>query len=277
MRQNTAPALERSPTPLRQDISYFQIPAFAKSLKDACLLGGISKKRHDKVMKVLGSLGQINPFIGLSVTSNGEARIKSCVKYDLGDGWRLVTQQANKTCVFLFMGDHQETDRWLEGHKGETFGVQNNRLVRVPGVGIEINQRIKNIIEFKGQTLAELLDPDLIDYTLNEVPSSVANKFWRLNVNVTANEIETLLKGIVDQGKVDLIRNVFSLLRIGNVDGARSHIDLRKGGIAPISDFDFGQMIDVQDGNEVRQIRVGSPEYEAWLKQFEKGSHGVTC
>jgi hypothetical protein len=272
MRKKVVPVAETRSMPARGTISYFDNASFVKSLKGAFLLGGVPKKRYDKVRKVLENLTCEDPFKGLSVTNNRESRIKNCVKYDLGDGWRLVTQQADKTCVFLFMGDHDDTDRWLDGHKGETFGVQNNRLIRVPGVGDETPIRNGNIVEFQGQCLADMLASDLIDYVLDGLPSSVARTFWRLNVSATIDDTDRLLNAVADKEKAGLIRTVFLLLRSGNVDGARSHIDLRKGGIAPISDFDVKQMIDVEDGNEVRRIRVGSSEYEAWLRDFEKQS-----
>lgn len=95
-----APITERRHAADAADITYFQTKDFARSLQRALATGGQNRKKHDKVRVVLGSLDQPNPFLTLTVTNNGEKRIKNCVKYDLGDGWRLVTQQtANQVRV----------------------------------------------------------------------------------------------------------------------------------------------------------------------------------
>jgi len=53
-------------------------------------------------------------------TKHGESRLPNIEKFDLGDGFRLVVQLIdgkNKTRVFLFVGTHSETQRWLDAHK----------------------------------------------------------------------------------------------------------------------------------------------------------------
>jgi hypothetical protein len=109
-------------------VSYFTTKAFEKALQLAFLSGGQAQKRSDKARIVLGSLQDTDPFASLQVTKHGETRIKNCVKYELGDGWRLVTRQTDKTCTFLFIGDHEDTERWIEDHKGESIGVKDKRI-----------------------------------------------------------------------------------------------------------------------------------------------------
>ena len=50
-------------------------------------------------------------------TRNGEARIKNCVKYDLGGGYRLVTIRADSHLFICFVGSHDETNQWIERHR----------------------------------------------------------------------------------------------------------------------------------------------------------------
>lgn len=53
-------------------------------------------------------------------TRHGESRLPDVEKFDLGDGYRLVVQLIDgvrKTRVFLFVGDHDDTQRWLDAHK----------------------------------------------------------------------------------------------------------------------------------------------------------------
>lgn len=51
-----------------------------------------------------------------SLTKHGEKRIKKCRKYDLGGGFRLITLQQGVRVFILFLGTHDECQRWLENH-----------------------------------------------------------------------------------------------------------------------------------------------------------------
>jgi hypothetical protein len=62
-------------------------------------------------------------------TRNGEARIKNCVKYDLGGGYRVVTIRADCHLFITFVGSHDATDQWIENHRYDTF-VPCNILYR---------------------------------------------------------------------------------------------------------------------------------------------------
>lgn len=56
----------------------------------------------------------------LTRTKHGESRLPNIEKFDLGDGFRLVVQLVDgvkKTRVFLFVGDHDDAQRWLDNHK----------------------------------------------------------------------------------------------------------------------------------------------------------------
>jgi hypothetical protein len=54
-------------------------------------------------------------------TRNGELRIKNCVKYDLGGGYRLVTIRVDCHLFIPFVGSHDDTDQWIEHHRCDTF------------------------------------------------------------------------------------------------------------------------------------------------------------
>lgn len=54
-------------------------------------------------------------------TRRGELRIKNCVKYDLGGGYRLVTIKVDFHLLITFIGSHDDTDQWIEHHRCDTF------------------------------------------------------------------------------------------------------------------------------------------------------------
>ena len=120
---------------VERQIAYFTTKDFDRSLSKAFLAGGQSQKKAIRVKAVLGSLGTPDPFIGISATNHGESRIENAVKYGLGDGWRLVTQQTEKTCLFLFVGDHEDTEKWLDRQKGIKGGCKKFKSSSFAGFG----------------------------------------------------------------------------------------------------------------------------------------------
>lgn len=53
-------------------------------------------------------------------TKHSESRLPNVEKFDLGDGYRLIVQLVDgvkKTRVFLFVGDHDDAQRWLDNHR----------------------------------------------------------------------------------------------------------------------------------------------------------------
>lgn len=62
-------------------------------------------------------------------TKHGETRIPNVEKYDLSDGFRLVVQLVDgvaKTRAFLFVGAHDDSDRWLDAHRNYRWVKSRN-------------------------------------------------------------------------------------------------------------------------------------------------------
>lgn len=65
----------------------------------------------------------------LNRTKHGETRLPNVEKFDLGDGYRLIVQLidgVNKTRVFLFVGSHDDAQRWLDNHKNYKWVRRRN-------------------------------------------------------------------------------------------------------------------------------------------------------
>ena len=54
-------------------------------------------------------------------TRKGEQRIKNCVKYNLGSGYRLITIRVDHHLLVPFVGSHDDTDKWIERHRYDDF------------------------------------------------------------------------------------------------------------------------------------------------------------
>ncbi len=258
--------------PAAAPVAYYMTKTFQRALNKAFLQGGRQQKKEERVRGVLGRLDQADPFVTLHVTHHGETRLKNCVKYDLSDGWRLVTKQTEKTCTFLYMGDKEDTENWLNNHYGEEIGVKDRQLVRVPGVSRNEIPSFDHIVEHHYTPLVELVDSDSMDHVLVDLPPTLALKLGMLTRGSNVTELESVIIKIADQAKAEFVRSVFRLLLSGDVQGAQAHIDLSRGSISHLDDVDPLTMLEVEDGDEVRRIRVGSAEYQKWLLEFQRRS-----
>lgn len=74
-------------------------------------------------------------------TKHGESRLRNCLKYDLGGGYRLITLREGEQLLLAFVGSHDDTDLWLERNRGTSFAVELQQgpfeTVHLPGRGRE--------------------------------------------------------------------------------------------------------------------------------------------
>jgi hypothetical protein len=87
-------------------------------------------------------------------TKKGEQRIKNCVKYDMGSGYRLVTVLCGDYLYVTFLGSHDETDLWFDRHKGDDFTKEN------PNHKLERIHVRENLEESQSLIGAELVEVD---------------------------------------------------------------------------------------------------------------------
>lgn len=98
-------------------------PEFIPSLHNFYHKNGNYRKAANKVLAAWAKsqnqeiFSESNVFQGFNLTHYGENRIQYCLKYDLYDSSRLVTQQHNNICTFLFVGTHSEVDEWLDRNR----------------------------------------------------------------------------------------------------------------------------------------------------------------
>ncbi|MBU1194562.1 MAG: hypothetical protein KKE62_01250 [Proteobacteria bacterium] len=50
------------------------------------------------------------------LSGSKDARINNLYKFNLGKGYRLVTIREKRTLFIMFIGDHDQCDRWLTSH-----------------------------------------------------------------------------------------------------------------------------------------------------------------
>ncbi len=90
---------------------------FQRRLADLLRSGGTASLiagRAQAIIERATSRGIKDPRRLGRLTKRGEARIVNCLKYDLGRGYRLVAVLKNREFFVLFIGSHDECQRWLK-------------------------------------------------------------------------------------------------------------------------------------------------------------------
>ncbi len=102
---------------------------FARHLNALRERGGTAlsavKKAEEIIARVLRK-GRENSLNVSRLTRRGESRIKAGLKYDLGNGYRLVCSRKGHHLLLLYIGTHDECSRWLERNKGVLCEMDND-------------------------------------------------------------------------------------------------------------------------------------------------------
>ena len=254
-------------------LSFVNLTMFERALATMYRAGGEKKRRADAVHSILGRLHlQSGALKGLKVTSHGETRIKSCVKYELGGGYRLITVQTSKFVAFCFVGDHEECDRWLDSHSGLTLSRGANGDWEPIYKSSSIEVPIRRPPTPSSETLLERMESQRIDQLLDGLSSGTVLKLGALGTLVTSVDIEAQCASIQPEDRRALVYDVLCLLSSGDRRAAERRLDLWLGDAREVDDLADEEVLDIIDGDEVRRLRVGSPEHEQWLERFSRSA-----
>ncbi|MGB9716609.1 MAG: hypothetical protein ACPL1G_09430 [Thermodesulfovibrionales bacterium] len=115
-------------------LNVYRDPKFIENLETLRTQGGkslaIAKKADRLIKRILTKRVNGFPEVG-KLTRKGELRIKHCKKYDLGDGYRLITLEEGNQIIFLYIGSHDQCNRWLERNKGLEYKIDEIKDVEV--------------------------------------------------------------------------------------------------------------------------------------------------
>lgn len=87
--------------------------------------GALAASQYLQILECIRQAKWHSDVINCKRTKNGEYRLKNCVKYDLGHGYRLVTVKDGLNLFITFVGNHDQTDRWIETHRFDCFCEDN--------------------------------------------------------------------------------------------------------------------------------------------------------
>jgi hypothetical protein len=227
-------------------MKFLQGEAFTTSLRDLYQKGGKYQNAAKTVQSIWGRAKLADAtfeetFKGVPATNHGESRIPHCRKYDLTGFARLVTVVNNGLCIFLFAGDHDATDNWLERNKGLDFAAktQGQRVVleqvRVSDVGAGSNGRIAAESDFSQGPLVKFLPTRYQERIFSGLPSALQQSLSGLESVASDDLILDLASRCGAQGQQDAVMDVLLSLRSGDIANAKNRIDLFTEGLTPVN------------------------------------------
>ncbi|SIT31705.1 3'-5' exonuclease [Achromobacter sp. MFA1 R4] len=172
-------------------------------------------------------------FEGIPLTNRGENRISNCVKYDLAQYSRLVTTYSKDICIFLFAGDHDAVDGWLDKNVGlnfiakkiaDTFSVEP---VFVSNTAPDTNRIINSATDWMSSgPVVDLLSKECRDQLLSPLSGSAKRKISAIESHSSEDEVLDAVAHIDDEELGDALLDVLLALRSSDLNKAKNRIDL---------------------------------------------------
>lgn len=136
------------------------------ALRKSDKIGSLAAAKADILIENLVCMTARAPEVQIKRTKNGELRFRNCQKYDLGSGYRLVCVKEGPHLFLLFVGTHDDCDRWLNnnrgiklvldaGHETISFTDQEAQLISPPS---EEEQTEPEIDEYEQKLHAKIDD-----------------------------------------------------------------------------------------------------------------------
>lgn len=212
-------------------VTVFTHSDIKKQIQKLYAAGGQPQKAADKCKTLLWDLKNSDDPLEViqkyPITNHGETRIKHCVKFDLPGYCRLVTIQDNGWLVLLFLGTHDEVDKWLETNKGLTVAITDpeNGLFDVL-ISDDISNpqaRINPVPDYSSALLYQKLK-QYWEMFAEGLPALIQKLLRKLDTASDEDEILEIATAVENPEKQEMIFDVFMSLRGGLVDEAKNRI-----------------------------------------------------
>lgn len=265
---------------------FLQADEFTISLRDLYQKGGKYQKAAQTVQSVWGRAKLAGAtleetFRGVALTNNGERRIPHCVKYDLTGFARLVTVVSNGICIFLFAGEHDAVDSWLDRNKGLDFVAkpQGDALVldkvRLSDPSQGQAGRISSESDFSNGPLIELLPNRYVERILEGLDVATRAEIEKLESVVTDDLILDVCTRSGKDAQQTTLMDVLLSLRSGDVTNAKSRIDIYSSAAKPVGAIPEAELDAIKSSDsavllsdvdaELFQHFVQTASFERWM------------
>ena len=106
------------------------------------------------------------------MTAWGEKRIEGCIKYDLGEGFRVICFRRGGTLFVSYIGSHEECHNWLYHYSGRHNWVAKENGTTIPVQLTEISDGWKTV------SLDGDLEDDYDDLLMEQIDDKTLRKIF---------------------------------------------------------------------------------------------------
>lgn len=256
-------------------IRYVEHKDFRSNIQKMVKSGGSSQKAATIVQALFGriALGE-DPFDGLQVTNHGETRIEKCIKYDLAGRARLITVQDEKVVFFLYFGNHEDADDWLDRHKDVKFSVNKQGIVNFVPASASTAERITagGDLSYHTDHLYTFFDPaELFDRALEGISRSICRDMEDLTGAHSEDEIYRIVAKVQDEEKAKALYDALVLIRSDNAIAANDRLRLYLGDSREIEDLPPEEVERVRFGDAFIEFKPHDKEFLARADQVMMG------
>lgn len=251
---------------------------FHEKVSELYRLGGNGRRIYKNVYSLLGGIKEegARAFRRLKTTNHGESRIKSCVKYDLGAGFRLVTVNTQKMIWLLFVGNHDVADKWLDKNSGWTpIRAKNGEYtsVRTPtDINIDLNTDRLHL-PGSDKLYERFEEAKYSDVFLELLSGRMAINVSQLDGNSEKSHIKSITGEISDNELRVTVTSVLFALLEDDKSQAQNLIDLFNGDAKSEEEWESKDYINIKRGDEFISVLMDSDDYEKALNHLaQKGT-----
>ena len=264
---------------ISMDIQIVVTKEFHQLLDGLYKLGGKNRRIHNNVRGLLAGVDIVGAraFKQLRLTNHGESRIKSCVKYDLGQGFRLVTVHKEKIIWLLYVGNHDASLSWLKQNSGwspvRTIDGEI-RVVRETNADATPEYN-RNIVSGKQKLLDRFDDKSYYLKFISLLPPLAVLSIVKFDGDVSPQDLSNL-NSLIENTKLAIcIQDVLHSLIEDNKICAQDRIDLHLGLAIRDSEWSDQDYVQVSMGDEFHSLKIGSEEYEKALNHMATKGTGL--
>jgi len=226
---------------------------FTISLRDLYQKGGKYQKAAQTVQGIWGraKLDEATvdeTFRGVARTNHGEHRIPHCVKFDLTGFARLVVVINDNVCLFLYAGEHDAVDRWLDRNRGLDFVAKRKDAtlildkVRLSDLSQGREGRISSETDLSAGPLINLLPQRYRTKLLHDLAEDTLADVMLIESVSNDDDIFEVCTQCADQNQTFALMDVLLSLKSGDVTNAKSRIDLYCQNTQPVTELDSAEL-----------------------------------
>lgn len=257
---------------MKNKAHYLAYKDFLPSLKPLMQKGGLYQKAGKTVQSAWGRANSDGHysydevFSGITLTNHGENRIAHCVKYDLTGFARLVTAYSSDVCIFLFAGDHNAVEAWLDRNKGLDFIArdQDNNLrvdpVFVSDTGPGKHGLIQSETDWMSNgPVIDQLNDRYKEKLFGTLDDEIKEDIRTIESHSDEDAVLDLVSRVSDVAQGEALLDVLLALRSSDLIKAKNRIDLYEKSAKPISTLTERETVQIVSSENTIRVQDVDP------------------